>query len=83
MLAGAIVNHRTHLIVDDNQLVDAGAAAVTATRAFTSGPVQNGGWILGAQVQEPPLVLACLKRLFGIRIEHAHEALREHSDEAG
>src|SRR5882762_664037 len=73
LLRDAVVNHGAHGVIDDDQLVDARAAAIAAGGVATRS-IQRGGGLVGPQVEEAPLVLARLERLLAIRAQHAHHA---------
>ena len=75
------MNHGSHVIVDCDELVDPGAAAVAAAR-FIAWPVQLDRTALRIEIQEAALILAGNERLPGFRVEHAHQALGQHPDQA-
>src|ERR1700676_5570575 len=51
MLCGDVVDHGAHLVIDDDELVDAGASAVAVAR-IAPRPVQRGRRPLGADVEQ-------------------------------
>src|SRR5690242_10527578 len=76
----AVVDHVAHRIVDHDELVDAGAAAIAAGRV-AARPVERGGGVAGTEVEQPPLALAGLEGLLGVGIQDPHQALRQHADQ--
>src|SRR5687768_11655805 len=70
VFGGFVVNHGPHRIVDDDELVDAGAPAEPA--GSRTRPVDRRGRIVGTQTEEPALVFSGHEGLFGFRIERAH-----------
>src|SRR5688572_12985236 len=80
MLGGFVVNHGAHLVIDDHELVDAGASAESV--AARPGPVKRGRGFVGLQAQQPAFVVAGFEGGAVIRVQRANQALRDHADEA-
>ena len=84
MLAGAIMDHGAHVVIDLHQLVDAAAAPVAELVAGTAArrTVQRRRVVdrdtHGLAVRMPGRV-----GLFALAAEHAYQALGQHADEAG
>src|ERR1700691_4205129 len=70
MLADTVVNHGAQRIVDQDQLVDAGAGAIAAT-GVAAGPVQRRGRLGRLQPEQAALVFSGRKSLARIGAEHA------------
>ena len=67
VLAGAVVDHGAHGVVDADQLVDAGAAAIAAA-GIVAGPIQAcGGGRIRRQVEQSPLVFTARRTPAGCR----------------
>src|SRR6185436_12150192 len=81
LLACAVVNHRTHRVIDHHQLVNAGAAS-EALIAVGAGAIERRGWRRSRQIQQAPLVLAGDIGFLAVRVQHAHQALSENADQA-
>ena len=81
VLGGFVVDHGAHLVVDDDELVDAGAAAEAAA-APGPGRYSVGEGSSGSKPEQAALVFAGLEGLLVVRVERAHQALRDHADEA-
>ncbi len=79
VLAGAVVDHRAHRVVDLHELVDARAALIALLVGRSSVERRRSR---GVDVQQPALVLARAVRHARRRVEHAHEPLRQHADQA-
>src|SRR5881275_3310713 len=81
LLGDAVVDHGAHGVIDHDELVDPGSAPIAAA-AVASGPVKRRRRLVRRQVEEPPLVLARLKRLLAIGVQHPHQPLGQHADQA-
>src|SRR5580693_7475173 len=82
VLGRPVMDHVAHPVVDYDQLIDAGAAAVAAAR-IAPRTIEGGRGVVGVQVQELALALAGFERLLAVGTEHAHQALRQHPDQRG
>src|SRR5437588_995892 len=81
LFAYPVMNHGAHRVVDDDELVDTRAPTITAG-SVAAGPVEHGRGLISRHIEQTPLILSCLERLFALGVEHAHQALREHADQA-
>src|SRR6056297_395542 len=81
VFAGTVVDHRSHVLVHGHQFVDAGAATKTPV-LHVAGPV-NGRRVVGVGLEHPAFVLPGGVGHLGIVVEHAHQTLGQHADEAG
>ena len=80
LFAGTVVDHRAHRVVDDDQLVDAGAASKAA--AVTGGGTVERGRRCRIDLQSTAFVLPRGIGHLGIVVEYAYQALGKDADQA-
>ena len=76
------MNHGAHVIIDRDEFIDAGTAAIAIARIAVR-PIQLHGATVGIEIQQAALIFAG-REFFAIRrIQYPHQALGHHADQAG
>jgi len=81
LLAGKLVNHATHLVINSDEFVNTGTAGEAAVRTFAR--VIQRRWIRRVDTKKFALIFARCVRHFGRIVEYANQSLCEYADKAG